>query len=485
MDNSKGYIYFRNHYSYDKYNVYKMGIASNIPERDSQYSTGEIERGYFEIVFEVSLKQMRTIERLLQYTFKHFNIKLNGGIEFYKKEIINYIEPYLNSIPNLNYKKLTKDEINLLIRTYRIKKIFQKYKKEFYKIDDYICDNDCSCNFNNFIDINKNIRDYQRIIINDTLISLNKYNRAYISLATGGGKTFISFNIFNQLDIQNIIIFTPRINICKQNINEKYIKILSKSHNIYDKNNVDKINEYDNNIICCCINSYKKIIKIIKEKNLKNIIIWYDEAHYGIEKWIIDFNNYDKNFILSDNNFIKYRLFTSASPNKEHVIINNSMFGDFINPFKVRYLINEGYLCNLNVKIYKEEINNDICIISFVNLIIDNLRYKKCGLCFCNSCDNALELFKYHLELYENDNTIPKPFLLLNSNKIKEYYEKYILSSNIDPELLKLEGFENDGEFNRIAYIVNMYSMGYDNPKIDFLFFKDPKMSHKDIIQSI
>jgi hypothetical protein len=30
-----------------------------------------------------------------------------------------------------------------------------------------------------------------------------------------------------------------------------------------------------------------------------------------------------------------------------------------------------------------------------------------------------------------------------------------------------------------------MYSMGYDNPKIDFLFFKDPKMSYKDIIQSI
>ena len=38
---------------------------------------------------------------------------------------------------------------------------------------------------------------------------------------------------------------------------------------------------------------------------------------------------------------------------------------------------------------------------------------------------------------------------------------------------------------NAIAYIVNMYNMGYDNFKIDFLSFGDPKLSNKDIIQSI
>lgn len=48
-----GYIYIRNHSSYDTENVYKMGKTNNIPERDSLYATGEIKRGWFEIVFAV------------------------------------------------------------------------------------------------------------------------------------------------------------------------------------------------------------------------------------------------------------------------------------------------------------------------------------------------------------------------------------------------------------------------------------------------
>ena len=44
--------------------------------------------------------------------------------------------------------------------------------------------------------------------------------------------------------------------------------------------------------------------------------------------------------------------------------------------------------------------------------------------------------------------------------------------------------FNNENN-NAIAYIVGMYNMGYDNPKIDFLSFGDPKLSNKDIIQSI
>jgi len=38
----------------------------NIPERDTQYATGEIKRGYFEAVFEVPIEKMGIVERLLQ-----------------------------------------------------------------------------------------------------------------------------------------------------------------------------------------------------------------------------------------------------------------------------------------------------------------------------------------------------------------------------------------------------------------------------------
>lgn len=52
MDTKIGYIYTRNHPSYDVDDACKMGKALNIPERDSQYATGEIKRGYFSAVLQ-------------------------------------------------------------------------------------------------------------------------------------------------------------------------------------------------------------------------------------------------------------------------------------------------------------------------------------------------------------------------------------------------------------------------------------------------
>jgi hypothetical protein len=52
--------------SYDAEGVCKMGKASNIPKRDTQYATGEVRRGRFEHIFEVSIGKTGIIERLLQ-----------------------------------------------------------------------------------------------------------------------------------------------------------------------------------------------------------------------------------------------------------------------------------------------------------------------------------------------------------------------------------------------------------------------------------
>ena len=98
MNHLNGYIYVRNHPSYDINNACKMGKTNNIPERDTAYATGEINRGYFEVVFEVPNKQMGIIERLLQNEFQEFNIKYDAGTEFYNKKIIDIIEPYLMTL---------------------------------------------------------------------------------------------------------------------------------------------------------------------------------------------------------------------------------------------------------------------------------------------------------------------------------------------------------------------------------------------------
>ena len=83
MNQTNGYIYVRNHPSYDVDDACKMGKANNIPERDTQYATGEIKRGNFDVVFEVLHEQMSFIEESLQYEFRELNIRYDGGIEFF------------------------------------------------------------------------------------------------------------------------------------------------------------------------------------------------------------------------------------------------------------------------------------------------------------------------------------------------------------------------------------------------------------------
>ena len=53
------------------------------------------------------------------------NIKIDGATEFYNKQIIELIEPYLIKL-GVQYKKLTKQEINGLVRCNRVRKTIQK-----------------------------------------------------------------------------------------------------------------------------------------------------------------------------------------------------------------------------------------------------------------------------------------------------------------------------------------------------------------------
>ena len=122
MNQTYGYIYVRFHESYEKYNACKLGKTQNIPDRDNTYVTSEILRGNFEYVFEVSYGEMNNIEKKLEKEFCKLNIRINGAKEFYNKQIIALIEPYLIK-EEIKYRKLTSNQISYLIRCYRITKI--------------------------------------------------------------------------------------------------------------------------------------------------------------------------------------------------------------------------------------------------------------------------------------------------------------------------------------------------------------------------
>jgi hypothetical protein len=208
MNQTNGYIYVRNHPSYDVDDACKMGKAINIPERDTQYATGEIKRGYFEAVFEVPIEKMGIVERLLQNEFRELNVKYDAGTEFYNKKIITLIEPYLITL-GIKYKKLTKQEISDLVRCNRVRKTIKKIniqslihilksKRTNKQIVSYIPRND------------------QTIIIGKSVIHFQQYDKGMLVLMCGVGKTLISLWITQELNSNTILIGVPNKLLLKQ-----------------------------------------------------------------------------------------------------------------------------------------------------------------------------------------------------------------------------------------------------------------------------
>ena len=476
MNQTNGYIYIRNHSSYDIEDACKIGKTSNIPERDIQYATGEIKRGYFEEVFEVPIEKMSIVERLIQYEFHELNIKYDAGTEFYNKKIITLIEPYL-IILGIKYKKLSKQEISDMVRCNRVRKIFKKI------------------NIQSLIHILKskkinnqyiwNERDYQRTIINFSKIELLSKNKLYIELPTGGGKSYIVYSLFKYLKSEFIIIVSPRKIVNSQNISQKYLQILKDNYITFNFSSDTNLDEYlrlsNKKIIICCTQSINKIYEKILLISVTNITVWFDEAHWGIEDWNDTLSdNINSQFWLLDNNYIKYRIFTSASPNKTIILQNENIFGKLYYPIKVKELIDLNWLSKIKPYIYSEIIKN----VDNINYIICdfNERNRKFGFSFHNKQKNAFNLFYKHYIQYKSNKTHIKPFLLVSDNftnekesKLKEIELKY--------NYRDIKTYETT--ICSIGYVVAKYSMGYDFNKLDFMCLSDPKLSIKDIKQCI
>lgn len=201
-----GYIYVRTHPSYDEHDVCKLGKTSNIPERDSQYVTGEVIRGFFSIVLEISKINMDNIEKLLQSKFESLNIKFNAGIEFYKKDIVALIEPFLQE-EEIKYCKLNNNEINSLLRQEKD----EKQTKHFENNDEYL-----PIVPNNEELINYEPRDDQEQIIKESSLYFEKHHKGLLVLPCGVGKTLISLWIAHRLHCKKIIIGVPNTLLLKQ-----------------------------------------------------------------------------------------------------------------------------------------------------------------------------------------------------------------------------------------------------------------------------
>jgi superfamily II DNA or RNA helicase len=477
----KSYIYIRDNDWFKQSNVYKVGITTSIIDRGNTYITGELYRGIYVKIYELNINKSKLllIDKLIKDEFKCLNIHYDGGIEFYDRIIIDKIEPFF--IENkIKFISKNEDELTRINR-----------------------DNNEDIIINNYLKLVKNLlllkekkkekeiilRDYQIEAVDYIEKELIKNNKIYLCLATGAGKTQIAFNVFDKIKPQYLLIFSPRIAIKKQN--NKYL-------------NHPNIHNY-------CYQSYKNVYDLIIKNDIKDLFIWFDEAHWTLDNWASDKKNSIKQFFITDNIHIKYRLFTTASPNKEFVLSHNSIYGELYEPIKFKELQEKRYLADIEVEIFDKEINKNN--VEFNNLIFNTFnktnQERKQGLSFHNNCNSAYRYYLHHLKSFNEGKIDIKPYILINEDFIKN--ESYDNDNNHDnddnnikedlkdikkikKELGKdiiyyndIKEFELEVEKHQksIGYVVAKYSMGYDNKNIDIIYFTDYKLSSKDIIQSI
>jgi hypothetical protein len=469
----KSYIYIRDNDWYKKLKVYKVGITTSIKDRSNTYITGELHRGFYVKIYELNITRckLNLIDKLIKNKFEDYNIYDNGGKEFYNRLIINEIEPYLKKL-NIKYVSKTEDELTRLNRENNYSQLIKKLlnlQKEKEKII---------------------LRDYQINAINYIEKNLLQNNKIYLCLATGAGKSQIAFTVLLNIKPTNILIFSPRVAI--RNQNNKYL---------------NQLDDIDCNIYNYCYQSYKNVYELIIKNNIRDIFIWFDEAHFTLDNWIIDNKDDIKHFFMNDNKYIKYRLFTTASPNKEFVLTNKNIYGELYEPIRFKELKEKGFLAEVQVEIFDKEMNKNN--IEFNNLIFNTFnkpnQERKQGLSFHNSCISAYQYYLHHLKAFNTGKIDIKPYILINHDFFKnetanndDYStcdDEYLLDINkIKNELGEnliyyndIKHFESEvaKKQKSIGYVVAKYSMGYDNKNIDIIYFTDYKYSDKDIIQSI
>ena len=461
----------------------------------------------------------------------------NGGKEFIKQEgletMIRFIEHGFQKFGIDLVKSFTDEEIKK-INSDR-KREYQKKQDEETRLFDAIFDKPAPPP-KKIEPYKWNPRDYQIEIIKESIERLERDNKIYIELATGGGKSYIVFKILQHFRPKTIVIFSPRKKINEQNTDQRYLDLLEDKYEKFNCSTDGNISKFlkkpVNKIIVCCSQSAEKLYENIKKSDIKDIMVWYDEAHWGFGEWINEENikeyeeRPDKQFWLEDTTKISKKIFVSASPNQNLVRKNQKYYGELLQMIKVNKLIEDKWLCPIIPYVFAmDKKKEDVKILKY---ILEDFKKedRTWGFSFHSKQTNAFSLFYYHFKEFTSKNTNIRPYILIGDDfydilkknkgelekmKITEKKNGIEIKRNYRDEeikdILKIKGFyeevknyfrENSIEKynfdciedyqktkNSIGYVVQRFSMGYDFKNIDYIVFSDRKTAYKDIIQCI
>ncbi len=501
MKQTNGYIYIRKHESYDIYDGCKVGKTNNIPDRDTQYATGEIKRGYFHSVFEVPFEKMCIIERLIHDKFQELHInKYDAGTEFYNIKIINSIEPYLITL-GIRYKRLSTQEIDNLVRCNRVRKTIKKIREVIKKIN--IKSSNESLIYKKTHIVQFTPRNDQVAIIENSVIHFQKYDKGMLVLICGVGKTLISLWITQKLNLHTILIGVPNKLLLKQW--EKVICYLFQNIPYLIVSSGVKVEDITiflkNNQKCVVITTYSSSYKVYNATEDTGFVFRMkinDEVHHLTTTNINE--DQRKTYInmlkIKSEKQISLTATLKLLENKENqrdedIIVSNDnveYFGKIIDRRCLLWAINENIICDYVIQtIITNEEQLEEQLLRF-NIIEEN--DKRLFLSAFASLKSIYDRHSHHLLIYSNkmDNSkkLIKYIKILLDNNYFDIPDLYYSDYHSDMKPKDQKEIINNFEKAKFGIITCVYCLGegWDFPLLDGVVFAENMTSTIRICQS-
>ena len=502
-----GYIYIRSHPAYDAHDACKMGKTESIPERDAQYATGEIERGKFEPVFEVHIRQMSMVENLLKCKFSKLNVKLDAGTEFFNKKIITLIEPYLCKV-GIQFRRLSEEEIEKMNRKYRIQKLFKMIiqKMTNQEIAPYVVQSKRLClldsreeKLNSFSFVP---RTDQITIIENSVEYFLEHNKGLLIIPCGVGKTLISLWITQRLNSNKILVGVPNKLLLKQWKEVICVFFQGFQYLVVSGGvDVDDISQFlqMNNENCIVITTYSSAHKVYTATQQTQFVFdmkLNDECHH-LTNYNMEIANNKKSYIQMLNIESMKQLSLTATIkqlendiNSDKVIANDNKeyFGEIIERKCLLWAININVVCDYLIQtIITDE---DQIEEHFEKFGISEETDKRLFLSAFSSLKSIFEGHSHHLLIYSNnkDNSlkIVEYIQLLLDNNYFDLSDLYFSNYHSFMKSKKQKEILHQFEESKFGIITCVYCLaeGWDFPKLDAVVFSENMSSNIRIVQS-
>ena len=517
-----GFIYARMNELCDIHDCYKLGTTRNIPDREANYITGEINRGSFKYVYEIQGFCNEKCEQMLFQELKRFNLYKNAGTEFYRKDVVKHIEPFFNK-HNIKYKKLSAIEIANLVRTDREYIISNESSSQvavgYCRELSYFAEDAESAesaeitessedSYDSDIEDCKSIsyipREYQSAIISNALSYFQFNNNGILALICGVGKTLISLWITKELNCNTIVIGVPNILLLKQWKNtiksilpDLPIFIVSKDIKLQDIIQFLE-NEKNRFIIITTYASSHKVRKAFEKTQIIPNIKILDEVHHLTS---YNINAKQKSYVnilkIQSRKQLSLTATLKILENKENVsdadiIISNDnvqYFGNIIDKRCLLWAIDENIICDYVIQSITTDTDKLEYHLNRFKIVEEN--DKRLFLSAFASLKSIFENHSHHILIYSNN--------MRNSMKIIEYIKLLIEDKYFILPELYYSAYHSNHKASEQKDIIDKFEMakygiiscvyclgeGWDFPLLDAVVCAENMSSNIRILQSV